>query len=165
MLKPQLNQSHSLLNVLPIQKPFIHSDSANHSSSYAYAPTILRQHTSFAKKSNATGARSTSIAGNIKAISIPFLTNETTVKCVITILPTIGSTIDGISNAGVSLGGVTDLVSDLLGRSFLLELVSNDLDCTCIPFLCFNIDIHIIFLFNGRPLYARGQKKNTTSKK
>ncbi|KAJ0477037.1 putative linoleate 13S-lipoxygenase [Helianthus annuus] len=128
MLKPQLKQSHSLLNVFPIQKPFIHGDSANHSSSSAYALTILRQHTSFAKKSTTTGARSTSIAGNIKAISIPFLTKETTVKCVITILPTIGSTLDGISNAGVSLGGVTDVVSDLLGRSFLLELVSNDLD-------------------------------------
>ncbi|XP_076892003.1 lipoxygenase 2, chloroplastic-like [Bidens hawaiensis] len=61
-------------------------------------------------------------------MSIPFLTDDTTVKCVITILPTISSALDAVSNAGVSIGGVMDVVSDLLGRSFLLELVSNDLD-------------------------------------
>ena len=30
--------------------------------------------------------------------------------------------------AGVGIGGVVDGISDLLGMSFLLELVSNDLD-------------------------------------
>ncbi|MFS8005694.1 putative linoleate 13S-lipoxygenase [Helianthus anomalus] len=122
MLKSQINQSHSLHNLVPIHKAFVHGDTTNHSSSNAYSPPNLRQHAS-TKKSNATRARSTSTAGNIKAISIPFLTKETTVKCVITVQPTISSAL-----AGVSVGGVVDGVSDLLGRSFLLELVSNDVD-------------------------------------
>ncbi|KAI3822896.1 hypothetical protein L1987_10497 [Smallanthus sonchifolius] len=123
MLTSQFSQSHSLLNLLPIQKPFISGGSANHSSSSAYSPTIFRQHTS-TKKSIPTGDRSTSAAGNIKAISIPFITKDTVVvKGVITVQPTISSAL-----AGVSLGGIGDGISDLLGRSFSLELVSNDLD-------------------------------------
>ncbi|KAI3822897.1 hypothetical protein L1987_10498 [Smallanthus sonchifolius] len=116
MLTSHFNQSHSLLNLPPIQKPFISGGSANHSSSSAYSPTILRQHTS-TKKSIATAA------GNIKAISIPFLTKGVTVKGVITVLPTVSSALDG-----VGIGAVADGVLDLLGRSFSLELVSNDLD-------------------------------------
>ncbi|KAJ0671342.1 putative linoleate 13S-lipoxygenase [Helianthus annuus] len=122
MLNSQINHSHPLNNLLPIRKAFVHGDTTNHSSSNAYSPANLRQHAS-TKKSNATRARSTSTAGNIKAISIPFLTKETTVKCVITVQPTISSAI-----AGVGVGGIVDGVSDLLGLSFLLELVSNDLD-------------------------------------
>ncbi|XP_071712286.1 lipoxygenase 2, chloroplastic-like [Rutidosis leptorrhynchoides] len=121
MLKPQVNQSHSLHNLLPLHKPFISGDAANHSSSSAYSPVIIRQLSS-SKKSNATRTISVS-AGNIKAISIPFITKATTVNCVITIQPTVSAAL-----AGVSVGGVVDSVSDLLGRSFLLELVSNDLD-------------------------------------
>ncbi|KAD5508749.1 hypothetical protein R6Q59_030635 [Mikania micrantha] len=122
MLKPQINQSHSLHNLLPLHKPFVTGGATNHSSSSAYSPTIVHQHMS-AKKSNDTRARSTSAVGNIKAISIPFLNKATTVKGVITIQPTVSSAL-----AGVNIGGVADGVSDLLGRSFLLELVSNDLD-------------------------------------
>ncbi|XP_076948120.1 lipoxygenase 2, chloroplastic-like [Bidens hawaiensis] len=123
MLKPQINQSHSLHNHLPLHKPFITGDTTNHSSSSsAYSPAILRQHTS-TNKSNVARARPTSGVGNTKAVTIPFLTKATTVKGVITIQPTISSAL-----AGVSIGGVVDGVSDLLGLSFLLELVSNDLD-------------------------------------
>lgn len=121
MLNSQINQTHSLSNLLPLQKPFVAGDATTHSSSSAYSPAILRQPTT-TKKSNTTRTRSTS-AGKIKAITIPFLT-KTTVKGVITIQPAISSAI-----AGVGIGGVADGVSDLLGRSFLLELVSNDLDC------------------------------------
>ncbi|XP_052620611.1 lipoxygenase 2, chloroplastic-like [Lactuca sativa] len=120
MLNSQINQTHSLSNLLPLQNPFVAGDATTHSSSSAYSPAILR-HPTATKKSNATRSRSTS-AGKIKAITIPFLT-KTTVKGVITIQPAISSAI-----AGVGIGGVADGVSDLLGRSFLLELVSNDLD-------------------------------------
>ncbi|KAL7594212.1 hypothetical protein Lser_V15G29176 [Lactuca serriola] len=120
MLNSQINQTHSLSNLLPLHKPFIASDATTHSSYSAYTPASLRQPTT-TKKSNVTRTRSTSV-GKIKAISIPFLT-KTTVKGVITIQPTINSAI-----AGVGIGGIADGVSDLLGRSFLLELVSNDLD-------------------------------------
>ncbi|CAI9290171.1 unnamed protein product [Lactuca saligna] len=120
MLNSQINQTHSLSNLVPLQNPFVVGDATTHSSSSAYSPAILRQPTT-TKKSNATRTRSTS-AGKIKAITIPFLT-KTTVKGVITIQPAISSAI-----AGVGIGGVADGVSDLLGRSFLLELVSNDLD-------------------------------------
>ncbi|CAH1452673.1 unnamed protein product [Lactuca virosa] len=120
MLNSQINQTHSLSNLLPLHKPFMAGDATTHSSSSAYTLAILRQPTA-TQKSNATHTRSTSV-GKIKAISIPFLT-KTTVKGVITIQPTISSAI-----AGVGIGGVADGVSDLLGRSFLLELVSNDLD-------------------------------------
>ncbi|MFS7899549.1 putative lipoxygenase [Helianthus anomalus] len=129
MLNSQINHSHPLNNLLPSRKAFVHGDTTNHSSSNAYSPANLRQHAS-TKKSNATHARSTSTVGNIKAISIPFLTKETTVKCVITVQPTISSAL-----AGVGVGGVVDGVSDLLGLSFLLELVSNDLDCKYTRFL------------------------------
>ncbi|KAK1435190.1 hypothetical protein QVD17_00951 [Tagetes erecta] len=122
MLKAQINQSQSLHNLISLHKPFVSGGAASHSSSSAYSPTTLRQQTS-TKKSNATHARSTSTAGNIKAIAIPFLHKATIVNGVITIQPTISSAL-----AGVSIGGVVDGVSDLLGRSFILELVSNDLD-------------------------------------
>ncbi|KAJ0953122.1 putative linoleate 13S-lipoxygenase [Helianthus annuus] len=122
MLKPTINQSCSLNNLLPLHKPFVHGDAINNSSSSAYSPTILRQNTS-TKKCNATPARSTSAVGNIKAAVLPFLTKATTVKGVITIKPTIRSAL-----SGVIIGDVADGVSDLLGRSFLLELVSEDLD-------------------------------------
>ncbi|XP_076913447.1 lipoxygenase 2, chloroplastic-like [Bidens hawaiensis] len=122
MLKSQINRSHSLYNRIPIRKPFVSGDTTNHSSSSAYSPAILHQHTS-TKKSNATRARPTSNVGSIKAITIPFLTKGTTVKGVITIQPTISSALDG-----VSVGGVVDVATDLLGLSFLLEIVSNDLD-------------------------------------
>ncbi|KAD6453921.1 hypothetical protein E3N88_08627 [Mikania micrantha] len=117
MLKSQI--SHPQL-LIPTHKSFINGDATNHSSSSAYS--IFRRSAS-TKKSHATRARSTSNSGSIKAISIPFLTKATTVKCVITIQPTISSAL-----AGVSVGGIVDGVSDLLGRSFLLELVSNNLD-------------------------------------
>ncbi|KAL8217228.1 hypothetical protein R6Q57_024065 [Mikania cordata] len=94
-----------------------------------FSPVIFCRPAS-TKKSHATHARSISNAGSIKAISIPFLTKATTVKCVITIQPTISSAL-----AGVSVGGVIDGVSNLLGQSFLLELVSNNLDCTYTHFL------------------------------
>ena len=122
MLKPQINQTHSVRNLVPLNKPF---EATNHSASSAYSLAILRG-SKYTKKTNATRARTTTV-GNIKAISIPFLTKATTVKGVITVQPTISSAI-----AGVGIGGVADGVSDLLGRSFLLELVSNDLDCTYI---------------------------------
>ncbi|PWA53964.1 lipoxygenase [Artemisia annua] len=122
MLKPQINQTHSLRNLVPLSnKPFVGGEATNHSASSAYSPAILRGSKS-TKKSNATRSRTTSV-GSIKAISIPFLTKATTVKGVITVQPTISSAI-----AGVGIGGVADGVSDLLGRSFLLELVSNELD-------------------------------------
>ncbi|KAD2249707.1 hypothetical protein E3N88_41548 [Mikania micrantha] len=122
MLKSQINHPHSLHNLHPTHKSFINGDTTNLSSSSAYSPIIFCRPAS-TKKSHATRARSTSNAGSIKAISIPFLTKATTVKCVITIQPTISSAL-----AGVSVGGVIDGVSDLLGQSFLLELVSNNLD-------------------------------------
>ncbi|KAI3822893.1 hypothetical protein L1987_10493 [Smallanthus sonchifolius] len=123
MLKSQINHSHSLQKLLSIHKPFVSGDTTNHSSSSAYSPANLRQHAS-TKKSNATRVRSTSNAGSIKAITIPgFLSKTTSVKCVITVQPTISSAL-----AGVSVGGVVDGVTDLLGLSFLLELVSNNLD-------------------------------------
>ena len=125
MLKPQINQTHSVRNLVPLNKPFVGGEATNHSASSAYSPAILHGSKS-TKKTNATRARTTSV-GNIKAISIPFLTKATTVKGVITVQPTISSAI-----AGVGIGGVADGVSDLLGRSFLLELVSNELDCTYI---------------------------------
>lgn len=131
MLNAQINQSHSLNNLLPLHKSFVSGGAASHSSSSAYSPTILRQQTT-TKKPNATRARSTSTAGNIKAVAIPFLHKATTVTGVITIKPNISSSL-----AGVTIGGVADGVSDLLGRSFILELVSNDLDCMYTNFYLF----------------------------
>ncbi|KAI7735551.1 hypothetical protein M8C21_004740 [Ambrosia artemisiifolia] len=101
MLKPQINQSHSLHNLLPLHKPFVTGDTTNHSSS-VYSLTNLRQDAS-TKKTNATRARSTSGTNSIKAISIPFITKATTVKGVITIQPTLQSAL-----AGVGVGGVVD---------------------------------------------------------
>lgn len=121
MLNSQINQAHSLSNLLSLNKPFVAGDATTHSSSSAYSPAFLRQPTT-TKKSNATRTRSTS-AGKIKAISIPFITKSATVKGVITIQPTVSAAL-----AGVGVGGIADVVSDLIGRSFLLELVSNDLD-------------------------------------
>ncbi|KAL7595029.1 hypothetical protein Lser_V15G29178 [Lactuca serriola] len=120
MLNTQINRTYTLSKLLPLHKPFVTGDYTTHSSSCAYSPAILRQPTT-TKKSNATRTRSTSV-GKIKAINIPFL-NKTNVKGVITIQPTVSSAIDG-----VGIGGVVDGISDLLGMSFLLELVSNDLD-------------------------------------
>ncbi|XP_076948119.1 lipoxygenase 2, chloroplastic-like [Bidens hawaiensis] len=124
MLKPQINQSHSLHNLLPLHKPFINGHTTNHSASSAYSPAILRQQTS-TNKSNATRARSTSTAGNIKAIAtLPDLNKGTKVQAVITIQPIISSALASI----ISGGGVANVVTDLLKRTFSLELVSNDLD-------------------------------------
>ncbi|CAH1452677.1 unnamed protein product [Lactuca virosa] len=120
MLNTQINPTYTLSKLLPLHKPFVTGDYTTHSSSSAYSPAILRQPTT-TKKSNATRTRSTSV-GKIKAINIPFL-NKTNVKGVITIQPTVSSAI-----AGVGIGGVVDGISDLLGMSLLLELVSNDLD-------------------------------------
>lgn len=121
MLKPQLNQSHSVYNLLPLHKPF--AGATNHSASSAYS-RILRQQTS-TKKSNATRARSTS-GGIIKAISIPLITKATTVvKSVITIQPNISAAL-----ADGSIGAIPGDISNLLGQPFMLEIVSNDLDCT-----------------------------------
>lgn len=48
-------------------------------------------------------------------------------KGVITVLPTIT---DALAQVTVGIvGSVADGVIDLLGKSFLVELVSNDLDC------------------------------------
>ncbi|PWA33747.1 lipoxygenase [Artemisia annua] len=119
MLKPQLNQSHSVYNLLPLHKPF--TGATNHSASSAYS-RILRQPTS-TKKSNATRARSTS-GGIIKAISTPLITKATTiVKSVITIQPNISAAL-----ADGSVGAIPGDISNLLGQPFMLEIVSNDLD-------------------------------------
>ncbi|XP_071712338.1 lipoxygenase 2, chloroplastic-like [Rutidosis leptorrhynchoides] len=98
MLKPQINQSYSLQKLLPLHKRFISGDAANHSSSSAYSPAILRKLPS----SKIFSATRTMSAGNIKAMSIPC----PTVECVITIQPTV----------------------PIKGVSFSLEFVSNDLD-------------------------------------
>nr|GEY22041.1 linoleate 13S-lipoxygenase 2-1, chloroplastic-like [Tanacetum cinerariifolium] len=50
-------------------------------------------------------------------------------KCVVTVQPTISGALTAVT-VGL-LGTVADSVSDFLGRSFLLELVSSDLDCDC----------------------------------
>ncbi|XP_024985242.1 linoleate 13S-lipoxygenase 2-1, chloroplastic-like [Cynara cardunculus var. scolymus] len=119
MLNSQITQSHSIQNLLPLQKPFIGGDATNHSSSAAYSPVFLTT----TKKSTTARTRSTS-AGSIKAISlIDIFTKTTAVKGVITIQPTISSAL-----SGVGVGGVIDGVTDLLGLSFLIELVSVDLD-------------------------------------
>ncbi|KAF5819911.1 putative linoleate 13S-lipoxygenase [Helianthus annuus] len=115
MLKPQINQSHSLHNLLPLHKPFIRGGTT-------YSPTITRQYTS-TKTFNATRARSTSGFGNIRAVAIPLVTNVTTITGVITIQPAISSVLGDFKP-----GGYTDNVSDLRAGSFSLELVSNDLD-------------------------------------
>lgn len=121
MLNSQINQSHSLQNLLPLQKPFIGGDATNHSSSAAYSPVILPT----TKKSITTTSRTRSTsAGSIKAISLSgIFTKGTAVKGVITVQPTINSAL-----AGIGVGGVVDVVADILGLSFLIELVSIDLD-------------------------------------
>ncbi|KAK9072571.1 hypothetical protein SSX86_009006 [Deinandra increscens subsp. villosa] len=126
MLRPQINQSHSLHNLLPLHKSFIRGDATNHSSSSAYSPAILRQHSS-TKKSNVTRGQSTSAVGNIKAIAIPFVETVTIVKCVVTIQPNVSSALDDVSTGDV-VAVAADGVPDLLGESFVLEIVSNDLD-------------------------------------
>nr|GFB15120.1 linoleate 13S-lipoxygenase 2-1, chloroplastic-like [Tanacetum cinerariifolium] len=121
MLKPQLNQSHSVYNLLPLHKPFAGGYATNNSTSSAYS-RILRQPTS-TKKSNATRARSTT-GGNIKAIAIPLITKATTVvQGVISIQPNIGAAL-----ADATTGSIPNDISNLLGQSFMLEIVSNDLD-------------------------------------
>ncbi|GJT54399.1 putative linoleate 13S-lipoxygenase [Tanacetum coccineum] len=121
MLKPQLNQPHNVYNLLPLHKPFTSGHATNHSASSAYS-RILRQPTS-TKKSNATRARSTT-GGIIKAISIPLITEATTiVQGVITIQPNISAAL-----ADGTIGAIPGDIANLLGRSFTLEIVSNDLD-------------------------------------
>ncbi|KAJ9555750.1 hypothetical protein OSB04_010364 [Centaurea solstitialis] len=116
-LSSQINQSPSIQNRLPLQKPFISGDTTNHSSFAAYSPVILTT----TKMSKANGTRTTS-AGSIKAISLSgIFSKTTTVKGVVTIQPTISSTLDGIG-----VGGIVDTISDFLGRSFLIELTVKD---------------------------------------
>lgn len=59
----------------------------------------------------------------------------TTVKGVINVQPTISGALAGATVGFV--GSVVDGVSDLLGRSFMLELVSANLDCEYSIFLYF----------------------------
>ncbi|XP_076894829.1 lipoxygenase 2, chloroplastic-like [Bidens hawaiensis] len=122
MLKPQINQSHSLQKLLPLHKPFINGGTTNHSSSSAYSPAILHQPT-FTKKHNSTLARSTSSVGNIRAVTTPLVIKTTTVIGTITIQPAISYAIGDLRPSSHFA-----TISDLKAGSFSLELVSNHLD-------------------------------------
>ncbi|KAL8255567.1 hypothetical protein R6Q59_030634 [Mikania micrantha] len=117
MLTPQINQPHSLRNLVPLHKPFVSHGATNHCYSTS-SPAFLRQHMS-AKKSDAARSRSTSTLANIKAIATPYLTKTSIITGVITIQPPINSALANLS---------VDGIADLRAGSFLLELVSNDFD-------------------------------------
>ncbi|XP_024985943.1 linoleate 13S-lipoxygenase 2-1, chloroplastic-like [Cynara cardunculus var. scolymus] len=125
MLNTRISSSHTVHNLPPLQNPFVGGAIADNrsSSSAAYSPTAFRlpNHT---KKSNTALTRY--IPGNINAISIPSFissTKTTTVKAVITIQPTITAAIGSIN-----LDVIGSIFYQAIGRAFVLELVSTDLD-------------------------------------
>lgn len=67
------------------------------------------------------------IPSSIKAIISPSVGKSTIMKGVIIVQPTISAALAKVSVGLVKT--VVDGVSDFLGHSFLLELVSSDLDC------------------------------------
>ncbi|GKE30839.1 linoleate 13S-lipoxygenase 2-1, chloroplastic-like protein, partial [Tanacetum coccineum] len=117
MLKPQIHKPH-LVNKLPLGTPFIPS----HASIASFSTTSLR--TLSVQKCYRRYIRYTS--SNIKAIMPDSIGKSIRKKCVVTVQPTISGALTAVT-VGL-LGTVADSVSDFLGRSFLLELVSSDLD-------------------------------------
>ncbi|KAB1210361.1 Linoleate 13S-lipoxygenase 2-1, chloroplastic [Morella rubra] len=118
MLKPQLiiHRSHSCSQTpLLLPKPFIQG---NASSSLL---PISRQ--SFHYKKNLKNVRVGFMPGNIRADVTTPTEKATAVKAVVTVQLTVGGF---LSNLGIDRG--LDDITDLLGKTLLLELVSAELD-------------------------------------
>ncbi|XP_065866003.1 linoleate 13S-lipoxygenase 2-1, chloroplastic-like [Euphorbia lathyris] len=115
MLRPQLHQhfqTSTPLLVLP--KPFIHGNSHTHLSV-------------FPKSSSLFPAKTKSVrAGNIKAKLLNFnLEQKKSTK--VKVLVTVNKTVEGLLSS-IGIDHRLDQITDLLGKSLSLELVSSDLD-------------------------------------
>ncbi|GAV69080.1 Lipoxygenase domain-containing protein/PLAT domain-containing protein [Cephalotus follicularis] len=116
MLKPQVHQSHSINALSPLPKPFIHG------TGNTFLPVQLWL--SFNKTRKRTVRIGYKTPSNIKAVaSVTETEKSISVKAVVTVKPSVGGLLSSIS-----LDRGLDDISDLLGKTLLLELVSIELD-------------------------------------
>ncbi|KAF5773558.1 putative linoleate 13S-lipoxygenase [Helianthus annuus] len=119
MLKSHIHQVSNSISLPPLSTPFI---TDQHSSSTVISRKVL------VKKRRGGSIRNMSTSTTTKAtmISTSSVDKFTMVKGVISVQPTISGVLTSVT-VGL-IGTVADRVSDLFGKSFLLELVSTDLD-------------------------------------
>ncbi|KDP20203.1 hypothetical protein JCGZ_07923 [Jatropha curcas] len=115
MLKPQVLQTHNSSRALfLLPKPFIHGNGQ------VCLPVLSRSSSSKTHRKVRVGYK----PGNVKAIANLTQTQQSTkVKAIVTVNRTVGGF---LSNIGINRG--LDDITDLLGKSLLLELVSANLD-------------------------------------
>ncbi|CAK9146782.1 unnamed protein product [Ilex paraguariensis] len=119
MLKSTVHRSSPAQTLIQWRKPFIFSETT--------APFLLQQKSVIPKREKSFRVRSASTT--IKAVpsSIDKSSGTTTVKVVVTVLVTSrGFLLEFLSN--LELTSWLDYISDLFGRSILLELVPAELD-------------------------------------
>ena len=133
MLKPQLHQSHLSTKIrFLLPKPFIHG------SGHASFPVYSRSLSTKANKKVRAGYKH----GSIK--SIASVTQQSTdVKAVVTVKQTV---VDFWTEIGIERG--LDDLTDLFGKTLLLELVSAELDPSKQCFLKDLCSKYFIFLFS-----------------
>ncbi|KAJ9139720.1 hypothetical protein P3X46_030428 [Hevea brasiliensis] len=115
MLKPQIHHSHSSRTLFLLPNPFILGNGQ------AHLPVISKSSsTKTLRKIRSVGYK----PGNIKAIaSITEQQKSIKVQAIVTVSRTVGGL---LSNIGIQQG--LDDITDLLGKTLLLELVSAQLD-------------------------------------
>ncbi|XP_010265847.1 PREDICTED: linoleate 13S-lipoxygenase 2-1, chloroplastic [Nelumbo nucifera] len=122
MLKTQVHQLESTNRPLFLLQKSFFSSHGSASLQVGRGPSLHKQHKS-------SGARARSLSSKIRAISTSTTDASTktskniTVKAVVTVQPTVGGV---LSNLGLERG--LDDITDLLGKTLLLELVSSELD-------------------------------------
>ncbi|EEF48846.1 linoleate 13S-lipoxygenase 2-1, chloroplastic [Ricinus communis] len=116
MLKPQVYQSRSPKTLFLLPKPFIHENGGQTHLSVLSRPSLLKT-----QRKIRVGYK----PGNVQAISeiTEKQLKSTKVKAIVTVNRTVGGF---LSNLGINRG--LDDVTDLLGKTLLLELVSAELD-------------------------------------
>ncbi|XP_065865989.1 linoleate 13S-lipoxygenase 2-1, chloroplastic-like [Euphorbia lathyris] len=114
MLRPQIHQhSQTSTPLFLLPKPFIHGNS--HLSVFPKSSSLFPAKTKAIRAGNK--------ARKIKAAANLDVKKSTKVKAVVTVNRTVGGLVSGV---GIDHG--LDKITDLLGKSLLLELVSSDLD-------------------------------------
>ena len=114
MLKPHLHRSHTGKPSLAWHKPFFSGDGGA-----ASFPVLCKPISEKTQKN----IRIRHSSSTIKAVATSGTQKSTSVKAVVSVHATVS---DNLSNLGLSRG--LDDITDLLGKTLLLELVAAELD-------------------------------------